>query len=151
MSSMREHLKRLGRLAQVRQTYVSVAEAGVKESESQLHSLRQRDDEVVGNIQATRAEIAYRPSLTGHDAQHGERYIKALENQRRMVRQSLERAQLKLEQKRLEWVEARREHKVVQKVQERRLLECNRKDDVEQQKAMDEVSIGRFIRSQPKR
>src|ERR1700694_4770444 len=85
-------LKRLERLFQIRQTYVSVAEAGVKEAEGEVRRLETADTEVAGNIQHTQAGIAYLQTATGQDIQNGEKYIQALQQQRKVIRQSLETA-----------------------------------------------------------
>jgi len=140
-------LKRLERLFQIRQTYVSVAEAGVKQAENEVRRLETADTEVAGNIQHTQAGIAYLQTASGQDIQNGERYIQALQQQRKQIQQSLETATGKLEQRRGEWTEAMREQKVIEKVQERRLHQWERQDDAAGQKSQDEMSVGRFVRT----
>src|SRR5438876_716864 len=71
----------------------------------------------------------------------------ALELQRRLIRKSLEKANLDIEQCRTEWTEAMREQQIVEKVQERRLHQWEHQDDAEGQKSQDEISIGRFVRT----
>ena len=144
---LKDSLKRLGRLAQIKQTYVSVAEANVRNAEGEVRHLESAECKLTGNIQVKQAEIAHFQTATGHDVQSGERYIQALELQRRLIRQSLEKANLNLEQRRQEWTEAMREQKIVEKVQERRLHQWERQDDVADQKSQDEISIGRFVRT----
>ena len=139
-------LKRLERLAHIKQTYVSVAEANVKNAEGEVRQLETAETKIIGNIQNTQAEIAYLQTATGHDVQSGERYIQALELQRRSIRQSLEKANLDLELCRTEWTEAMREQKMVEKVQEHRLHQWEHQDDAASQKSQDEISIGRFVR-----
>jgi flagellar export protein FliJ len=143
-------LKRLERLSQIRQTYVSVAEAGVKQAEGEVRRLETADTEVAGNIQHTQAGIAYLQSATGQDIQNGEKYIQALQHQRKVIRQSLETATGNLEQRRGEWTEAMREQKIIEKVQERRLHQSEREDDVASQKSQDDITIGRYIRTRIK-
>lgn len=140
-------LKRLERLFQIRQTYVSVAEAGVKQAEGEVRRLENVDKEVVGNIQDTQAGIAYLQTATGIDIQNGEKYIQALKQQRVQIQQSLEKATGNLEQRRAEWTEAMREQKVIEKLQERRLHQWEREDDVANQNSQDDVSVGRYVRS----
>jgi flagellar export protein FliJ len=143
-------LKRLERLSQIRQTYVSVAEAGVKQAEGEVRRLKTADTEVAGNIQDTQAGIAHIQTASGQDLQNGEKYIQALQHQRKLIRQSLETATGNLEQRRGDWTEAMREQKIIEKVQERRLHQWEREDDVANQKSQDDVSIGRYVRTRIK-
>jgi len=64
-----------------------------------------------------------------------------------LIRQSLEKANINLEQRRKEWTEAMREQKIIEKVQERRLHQWERQDDAAGQKSQDEMSVGRFVRT----
>jgi len=121
---LKASLKRLGRLAQIKQTYVSVAEANVRNAEGEVRQLESAESKLTGNIQGKQAEIAYLQTATGHDVQSGERYIQALELQRRSMR----------------------EQKMVEKVQEHRLHQWEHQDDAASQKSQDEISIGRFVR-----
>src|SRR5438552_4060271 len=105
-------LKRLERLLQIRQTYVSVAEAGVKAGEGEVRQLEAADTKAAQTIQDTRAEIAYRQTTTGHELQSGEEYIRALQDRRKVIQQSLENANSKLAERRSEWTEAMREEKI---------------------------------------
>ena len=105
------------------------------------------EDQVAGNIQHTRAEIAYRQTATGHDLQTGEKYIQALQAQRELILQSLEKATSNLEQRRREWTEAMREQKVIEKMQVRRLHQWERADNVKVQKQQDDASVGRYVRT----
>src|SRR5207253_9144416 len=66
---LRASLKRLERLVQIKQTYVSVAEANVKQAEGEVRQLETAENEIAGNIQHTQAEIAYLQTATGHDVQ----------------------------------------------------------------------------------
>jgi flagellar export protein FliJ len=144
---LRSSLQRLERLLQIRQTYVSAAEAGVKQAENEVKRLQAAESETTGNIQHTQAGIAYLQTATGQDIQSGERYIKALQQQRKLIRQSLEKATGNLEQRRTEWTEAKREEKIAEKLQERRLHQWERDDDAAQQKSQDDVSISRYVRT----
>jgi flagellar export protein FliJ len=143
-------LKRLERLFQIRQTYVSVAEAGVKQAEGEVRRLENEDTQVAGNIQDTQAGIAYLRTATGQDIQNGEKYIQLLQERRKAIRQSLETATGNLELRRAEWTEAMREQKIIEKVQERRLHQWEREDDVANQKSQDDMSIGRYVRTRIK-
>ena len=148
---LKSSLKRLERLFQIRQTYVSVAEAGVKQAEGEVRKLESAESEVDGTIRNTKAEIAYLQTATGHDLQSGERYIGALQLQRKIIEQSLEKATGNLDQRRHEWTDAMREQKVIEKVQERRLHQWEREDDVEKQKVQDDASVGRYVRTRLQR
>jgi hypothetical protein len=80
---LKASLKRLSRLVQIRDTYVSAAEAGVKHAEaecsgSKLQTGNRRDS-------GSQAGIAYLQTATGQDIQNTERYIRALEHQRKLI------------------------------------------------------------------
>jgi flagellar export protein FliJ len=143
-------LKRLDRLVQIRQTYVSVAEAAVKQAESEVRRLQQADSEIAGNIQHTQAGIAYLQTATSNEIQTGEKYIQALKEQRKVIHQSLAVAAGKLEKRRLEWTEAMKEQRIIEKLRERRLHQWEREDNVANQKIQDDVSIGRYVRTREK-
>jgi|SRR5438093_4825316 len=140
-------LKRLERLAHIKQTYVSVAEANLKAAEGEVRQLETAETKITAHIQNTQAEISYLQSATGHEVQSRERYIQALQLQRTLIRQSLEKANLNLEHRRSEWTEAMREQKLIEKVQERRLHQWERHDGAAGQKSQDEMSVGRFVRT----
>ena len=147
---LKSNLKRLERLFQIRQAYVSVSEAGVKTAEGEVRKLEAAENEVAGNIQHTQAEIAYRQTASGHDLQSGEKYIYALQTQRKLIQQSLEKATGNLEQRRREWTEAMREQKIIEKMRERRLHQWERADGVEVQKQQDDAAAGRYVRTRQK-
>lgn len=146
----RAGLKRLERLVQIKQTYVSVAEANVKTAEGEVRRLETAEQEITGNIQDTKAGIAYLRTASGEEVQSGEKYIQALEIHREVIQQSLETATTNLEQRRGEWTEAMRDQKIIEKVQERRLHQWERDDEVANQKSVDEMSVGRFVRNKQK-
>jgi flagellar export protein FliJ len=143
-------LKRLDRLVHIRQTYVSVAEAAVKQAEVEVRRLQQADSEIARNIQGTQAGIAYLQTATSNEIQTGEKYIQALKEQRKVIHQSLAVATANLEKRRLEWTEAMKEQRILEKLRERRLHQWEREDDVANQKTQDDVSIGRHVRTRKK-
>ena len=143
-------LKRLDRLVHIRQTYVSVAEAAVKQAEVEVRRLQQADSEIARNIQRTQAGIAYLQTATSNEIQTGEKYIQALKEQRKVIHQSLAVATGNLEKRRLEWTEAMKEQRIIEKLRERRLHQWEREDDVANQKTQDDVSIGRYVRTRKK-
>jgi flagellar export protein FliJ len=147
MKDSKASLKRLERLFQIRETYVPVAEAAVKQAEGEVRQLEAADTEVAGQIQHSKAEFAYLENATAHDLQSGEKYVNALEKRRELIQQSLEKAEGKLDERRREWTEAMRERKIIEKMQERRLHQCEREDDVANQKTQDDASIGRYLRA----
>src|SRR5439155_22566297 len=102
---LKASLKRLERLVEIRQTYVSVAEAAVKQAENELRQLEAADRELAGHIRHKQEAIAYLQSATGHDVQTDETYIKSLETQRKQIQLSIEKATNNLEQRRQEWTE----------------------------------------------
>jgi flagellar protein FliJ len=143
-------LKRLDRLVHIRQTYVSVAEGAVKQAEGEVRRLQQTDSEIARNIQHTQAGIAYLQTATSNEIQTGEKYIQALKEQRKVIRQSLAVATGNLEKRRLEWTEAMKEQRIIEKLRERRLHQWEREDNVANQKTQDDVSIGRYVRTRKK-
>jgi flagellar export protein FliJ len=147
---LKESLKRLNRLVHIRQTYVSVAEAAVKQAEGDVLRLQQAESEIVGNIQRTQAGIAYLQTATSNELQTAEKYIQALKEQRKLVHRSLAVATGKLEKRQVEWTEAMKEQQIIEKLRERRLHQWEREDDVANQKTQDDVSIGRYIRTRKK-
>ena len=122
----------------------------MKSAEGEVRKLEAAENEVTGNIEHTKAEIAYRQTASGHDLQSGEKYIEALKQQRQTIQLSLEKANSNLEQRRREWTEAQREQKIIEKMQERRLHQWERADSVASQKSQDDNSIGRYVRSRQK-
>src|SRR5262245_52075193 len=140
-------LKRLERLVQIRQTYVIAAEAGVKQAEHDVRRLEAADREVAGNIRVTQAGIAYLQTATGGDVQSGERYIQALETQRKLIQLSLEKATGNLEHRRHEWTEAMQQRKSACKLQEGRLHQWELADDLAEQKSQDDASVNRYVRA----
>ena len=147
---LKGNLKRLDRLVHIHQTYVSAAEAAVKHAENEVCRLEQADCELAGNIQHTQAGIAYLQSATGSEIQTGEQYIQALKEQRKLIHQSLAVATDNLEKSRLEWTEAMREQRIIERVRERRLHQWEREDEAANQKTQDDVSIGRYVRTRKK-
>ena len=100
-----------------------------------------------GNIQTTQAGIAYLQTATAGQVQADEKYIQALTEQRKAIRQSLAVATSNLEKRRLEWTEAMKEQRIIEKLKERRLHQWEREADVANQKTQDDVSIGRYVRT----
>ena len=147
MKDTKANLKRLSRLVQIRDTYVSVAETSVKQAEGEVRRLTTADEQTAGNIKHTQAEIAYLQTASGQDVHNSERYIRALKQQRKLIQQSLEKARGNLERRHMEWTEAMREQKIAEKLQERRLHQLEREDDTARQKSQDDVSIGRYVRT----
>jgi len=145
--STKADIQRLHRVAQVRQTFSQVAEARVREAESHVREIEAQDEQIVRSIDAARAEIAERESVTGQDIQQAEKYINAQKSLRKNVLQSLEKARTKLDGKRQEWVETRREQRIIERLEERRLQEWQRLEEVAHQKSADDAFIGRLVRT----
>jgi flagellar export protein FliJ len=146
MSDVRRSLDRIERLVEVRQTYVTAAEAAVKEAENILRYFEDDARQNARQIQTAREEIAYLTSLTGQDIQNRERHISSLNLQARRIAQDVEKANQMLEKRRGEWRETMKDKKIVERVQERRLQEWERSVDVLEQKEVDEMTIGRHGR-----
>ena len=145
--ALKSNLKRLERLVRIRQTLSTAAEANVKQAEGEVRTLEAADSVTVGNIKDTQAGIAYLRTAAGEDIQRSQTYLQALEQQRKLIQQSLETATGNLTDRRGEWTEAMREEKIAEKLQERRLHQWQRENDTEQQKSQDDVSIARYVRT----
>ena len=144
---VRDSLKRLDRLIQIKRTYVSLAEANLKAAESEVLQLQTAESEIALNIQELRAGIAYMSTAVAGDLQNGEKCIEALQLHRKQVRERLEEATRSLEQRRTEWTEAMREEKVIGNAQKRRSDRFDREEEVSCEKAQDDLTLTRHVRN----
>jgi flagellar export protein FliJ len=144
---LRVHTQRLKRLLQIRQTLANAAEAQVHESSERVFKLENAQQGVTGQIQSTLEEIAYSPRLSGIELHLSEKFIRTLYSNRQSIKENLEKAKDNLEVRRRQWREAMSELKVVEKIQDRRLQELSRKDEVANQKSMDDAFIVKLVRS----
>ena len=151
MNETQRDLQRIERLTEIRQSYVTAAEAGVREAELYLKYCEDVLEENGRQIRQVREDIAYVNHATAETLQSSERYIFTLISRSRPLRENVEKAKKAVDAKRLEWREAMRERKVVGRVQERRLHEWQRIVDVEEQKNVDEMTVGRYARNQSSR
>ena len=148
MSDQKQRLHRIDRLAEVRQSYVTAAAGRVREAE---HLVRMREEaagEADRQIRRVREEIAYLDHSTGEEIQNRERYIFTLHVRSRHAREALDKARKVLDSRRHEWRESKRDHMVVEKVQERRLQEWQHSVNVAEQKDVDEMTVARHARNQ---
>jgi flagellar export protein FliJ len=144
---LRAHTQRLKRLLQIRQTMADAAEAQLRESTYRLRSLEQAEEAVTGKIQNAREEIAYSVSLSGEELHLSENLIGALFLNRHSIRENLEKARDTLAIRQRQWKQAMSELRMVEKIQDRRLQELSRKDEVANQRSMDDSYIGKLVRS----
>jgi len=144
---VKDSLKRLDRLIHIKRIYVSLAEANLKDAESEVLRLQTAESEIALNIQELRAGIAYMNTAVAGDLQNGEKCIEALQLHRKQVRERLEEATRSLEQRRTEWTEAMREEKVIGKAQKRRSDRFDREEEVSHQKAQDDLTLTRQVRN----
>jgi len=140
-------IDRLHRLALIRDAYTRVAEARVKETEGQVRDIERQDERIVRNIQVAQAEFAERETVSGKEIQQNDNYLNSLLRNRKIVLQSLEKARATLDQRRAAWVETRREQRIVDRLEARRLQEWRREQEIELQKFVNDVFIGRMVRS----
>ena len=140
-------IERLHRLALIRDAYTRVAEARVKEAEGQVRDIECQDEQIVRNIQVAQAEFAERETVAAKEIQQNDNYLNALLRNRKIVLQSLEKARSTLDQRRATWVETRREQRIVDRLEARRLQQWRREQEIEQQKFVNDVFIGRMVRS----
>jgi flagellar export protein FliJ len=148
MNETRRSLDRIERLVDVRQTYVTAAEAAVREAEALVRYFEEEAANNARQIQQTREEIAYLKTLTGYEIQAREKHIFSLNFKARQIAQDLEKAVQMLEKRQADWRETMKDKKIVERVQERRLQEWERSVDVMEQKQVDEMSVGRHARNQ---
>jgi len=151
VTEQQQKLHRIDRLVEVRQSYVTAAEGRVHEAEQQVRLCLETAEEKDRQIRQVRSEIAYLDHSTGAAIQNRERYIFSLHVRAHQAREALEKARRILEVRRQEWRETKREHKVIEKVQERRLLEWKHSVDVADQKNVDEMTLVRYARNQTNR
>jgi len=140
-------IDRLHRLALIRDAYTRVAEARVKETEGQVRDIERQNEQIVRNIQVAQAEFAERETVSGKEIQQNDNYLNSLLRNRKIVLQSLEKARATLDQRRAAWVETRREQRIVDRLEARRLQEWRREQEIELQKFVNDVFIGRMVRS----
>ena len=140
-------IERLHRLALIRDAYTRVAEARVKEAEGQVREIERQDEQIVRNIQGAQAEFAHRSPVSGKEIQQNDRYVSSLLRNRKIVLQSLEKAMATLDQRRGAWVETRREQRIVDRLEARRLQQWRREQEIALQKFVNDVFIGRLVRS----
>ena len=144
---LRAHAERLKRLLHIRQILADAAEAQVRESSDRVRSLEHAEEGVTGKIQGTLEEIAYSATLSSSELHLSEKFIRSLYANRQSIKENLEKAKDNLEIRRHEWKEAMSELKVVEKIQDRRLQELTRKDEVANQKLMDDAFIIKLVRT----
>jgi flagellar export protein FliJ len=143
----KSNLKRLERLLEVRQTFVSAAETRVKQAERQVMAMENAAETAARKIHDTRAAMACVQRTTGDQLQSFEKYIRLLIAQAEQAQQALEAARRELDMRRAEWTEAMREQKIIERMRERRFQEWQRYEDVEDRKAVDENSVVRYVRA----
>jgi flagellar export protein FliJ len=148
MNDQQHRLHRIDRLAEVRQTYVTAAEGRVHEAEQHVRLCEEAATETDRQIQLVREEIAYLNHSTGEEMQNRERYIFTLHIRARHARETLDKARRVLDSRRHEWRETKRDQKVIEKVQERRLQEWQHSIIVADQKNVDEMTVVRHARNQ---
>jgi len=146
MNETRRSLDRIERLVEVRETYVTAAEAGVREAEALVRYFEEEAHNNALQIQLTREEIGCLKNFSGHQIQARDRHILSLNLKARRIAQDVEKAMQMLEKRRAEWRETMKDKKIVERVQERRLQEWERSVDVMEQKQADDMSVGRFAR-----
>jgi len=147
MNDTQRSLERIERLVAVRHTYVAAAEARVREAEVFVRYLEGEAEKTARQIQQCREGIAYLKTLSGHEIQAREKHIFSLNFKARQIAQELEKAGELLDKRRAEWRETMKDKKIVERVQERRLHDWARSVDVKEQKAVDEMSVGRHARN----
>ena len=88
MNEQRQRLRRIDRLAEVRQSYVTAAEGRVREAEQHVRICEEAVEHTDRQIRLLREEIAYLNHSTGEELQNRERYIFTLYVRARQARES---------------------------------------------------------------
>src|ERR1044071_6205891 len=140
-----DSLKRLDRLIQIQQAYVSVAEANLEYAEGEVRRLRLSQEQVAAKIQGVREAIAYLNTATAGDVQNLEKYIETLQVNRKQIDKSLEDAIANLAQRRSEWTEAMREQKLIERAQKRWSQQWEREKELRRRILQDDVTVNRHI------
>jgi len=148
MSEERRGLRRMERLVDVRQTFVTAAEAVVREAEGMVRYFEGEIRENERQILHAREENAYFRDSESAVISARERYIVSLQERGRRLAQDLVKATQLLEKRRADWRETLKARKTVETVKERRLQEWTRSVDVADQKRVDEMTIGKHVRNQ---
>ncbi len=146
MNVSRDDVKRLDRIAAIRETMASAAEAHLREAERQVRDIEGQAEAIDRHIQLIRAQITQTSGLSGHATQQNEKFILRLNKQRAVVMQALENAKKIVAERQQQWMEARREQRIIERLQDKRLLAWQRHEDSARQKAADDNYIGKIVR-----
>jgi flagellar export protein FliJ len=146
VSVSRADVKRLDRIAGIRETVAGAAEARLREAELQVQQIESQAAAIDRQIHLIRAEITQTSGLSGHEIQQNEKFILRLNKQRAVVVQALESAKKIAAERQREWMEARREQRIIERLQDKRLLEWQRHQEIARQKAADDNYIGKIVR-----
>ena len=143
----KQSLNRLNRLMSVRQIAVDAAEARVRESERDVRRLESRLEDETGKIRRAMEEFSQPGPFSAQGLQRRERFVEAAENRSRRIRQDIEKATTKLEERKAALREALKEKKTVEKLRERQLQQAEREESAMMQKMIDETSLIRHVRN----
>lgn len=144
MTEIRDRIKRLERLIEIRQIAVDEAESRVRQSEAEVRRFQGRLAAEEGKIRRLMEEFAHPGARTGFDLQQSETAAQASRSRARRIVQDIENAGLRLEERRQEWMHARRERKTIEKLRVRQLQYAIREEEGLARKMMDETSITRY-------
>ncbi len=142
----KQSLNRLDRLMSVRQIAVDAAEARVRESERDIRRLEGRLAEEAGKIRQAMEEFSQPGGLSAEGLQCTEKFVGAAESRSCRIRQDIEKATTKLEERKAVLREALKEKKTVEKLRERQLQQAEREESAMMQKMIDETSLVRYVR-----
>jgi flagellar export protein FliJ len=144
MSEIRSKIQRLARIVGIRQIAVDQAEARVRQAEVEVGRYQDRLRIEEGKIRQAMEQFAQPGLKSGIDLKQSDAAAGAGEIRALRIRQDIEKAELRLNERRAEWTEARREQKTVEKLRERKLHKAVREEETLMQKVMDEIAITRY-------
>lgn len=147
MRDRRQKIERLTRLVDLRLTSVERCERQVRQAELRLARAETRLGDERGNFDRLQAAFSHPQARTGFDLRQTEAALKASLLRQEKMAQEIEKAKSSVDEARVRWMEARREHKVVDKLRERRLQHAEREMEYRMQQTTDEVAIIRHRRA----
>ena len=150
-SETKQSLNRLDRLMSIRQIAVDAGEARVRESERDIGRLEGRLEEEAGTIRLAMEEFSQPGVFSAQGLQRREKFVEAAEIRSRRIRQDIEKATTKLEERKVALREALKEKKIVEKLRERQLQQAEREESAMMQKMSDETSLVRHVRNRVER
>jgi flagellar export protein FliJ len=143
LHDLKSRLQRLERLSDLRRTHVMVAEGRVAEARRQVALLEENAEAIRQKIREARSNMVCTVRISGEELQAVEKFVQVLQRQAAQIEADQIAANAALDLRRLEWTEALREQKIVDRVQEKRRREWKRQAGTGIEKEADRDSVMR--------